>query len=109
MTTAKMDDMKINVKKTKVMKVPRKGEGIVNILIEGQKVGQVATFKYLGSIMSEDGRCMNKIRARIAMAKDAFTKRKELFVRKNVQRIKEENYKNCGLECVVVWRRDLDI
>ena len=38
------------------MKVSRKGEGIVNILIEGQKVEQVATFKYLGSIMSEDRR-----------------------------------------------------
>ena len=48
--------MKINVKKTKVMKVSIKGEGIVNILIKGQKVEQVATFKYLGSIMSEDGR-----------------------------------------------------
>ena len=77
-TTAKTYDMKINVKETKVMKVSRKGEGIVNILIEGQQVEQVATFKYLGSIMSEDGRCVNEIRARIAMAKDAFNKRRDV-------------------------------
>ena len=50
-TTAKTYDMKIDVKKTKVMKVSRKGDSIVNILIEGQKVEQMATFKYLGSIM----------------------------------------------------------
>ena len=50
MTTAKSYDMKINVKKTKVMKVSRKGEGIVNILIKGQKVEQVATFKYLEAL-----------------------------------------------------------
>ena len=96
-TTAKMYDMKINVKKTKVMKVSRKGEGIVNILIEGQKVEQVATFKYLGSIMSEDGRCVNEIRARIAMANDAFTKRRQLFVRKMSRRLKKRIIKT------VVW------
>ena len=48
-------------------------KGIVNILNEGPKVKEVATFKYLGSIMSEDGRCVNEIRSRIAMTKDAFT------------------------------------
>ena len=36
--TTKSYDMKINVNKTKVMKVSRKGEGIVNILIESQKI-----------------------------------------------------------------------
>ena len=30
-------------------------------------------------------------------------------MQKNVERIKEENYKNRGLECVVVWCGDLDI
>jgi len=44
--TAKAFDMKINVDKTKVMKVSRNG-GEINIIIDGQKVEQVSKFKYL--------------------------------------------------------------
>src|ERR1041385_8029291 len=40
-------DMKINVKKTKVMKITRQGGGHMNITINGQKVEQVSKFKYL--------------------------------------------------------------
>ena len=57
----------------------------------------MATFKYLGSIMSEDGRCVNEIIARIAMAKDATTKRRELFVRKMSRGLKKRIIKT------VVW------
>ena len=47
-TVAKKYCMKINVKKTKTMVVSKKGR-IVSIVIEGQRVEQVKTFKYLGS------------------------------------------------------------
>ena len=47
--------------------------------------------------MSEDGTCVNEIRARIAMAKDAFTKRRELFVRKMSRGLKKRIIKT------VVW------
>ena len=46
--TAKSYDMKINVNKTKVMKVSRNG-GAMNIIVDGQKVEQVSKFKYLGA------------------------------------------------------------
>ena len=39
-------------------------------------------FKYLGAWITEDGRCEVDIRTRIAIAKDAFTKRKELLSRR---------------------------
>ena len=45
--TAKQYDMRINVKKTKVMKVTREGQGKVNIVIDGQQLEQVSSFKYL--------------------------------------------------------------
>ena len=45
--TANQYDMNINVKKTKVMRVSRKGEGDIRIFIEGQRVEQVQKFKYL--------------------------------------------------------------
>ena len=54
----------------------------LDIRIDGQSVEQVKQFKDLGSIVSEDGRCTKDVKARIGMAKDAFTKRRELLSRK---------------------------
>ena len=36
-------------------------------------------FKYLGSVLTNDGRCTCEIKSRIAMAKAAFNKKKTLF------------------------------
>ena len=36
-------------------------------------------FKYLGSMLTNDGRCTCEIKSRIAMAKAAFNKKKNLF------------------------------
>ena len=46
---------KINVKKTKVMCISRKGNSKVRLLIDDQQVEQVSQFKYLGSWISDDG------------------------------------------------------
>src|SRR5438132_2700983 len=71
--------MKINIKKTKVMKVSKVGE--VNITINGTKIEQVESLKYLGHTMTDDGRCENGINSRIAQAKEAFGDRKELLTK----------------------------
>jgi len=71
--------MKINVKKTKVMCITRKTGGKVRIMIDGQKVEQVSQFRYLGSLISEDGYCEKDIRARIGMGKCAFLAKKMLL------------------------------
>jgi hypothetical protein len=39
----------------------------------------VESFKYLGSILTYDGRCICEIKCRIAMAKAAFNKKRTLF------------------------------
>ena len=70
--------MKINIKKTKIMKVGRERSNI-NVSINDERLEQVREFKYLGSTISEDGRCRREITYRIAMAKQAFNKRKELL------------------------------
>src|SRR6188768_3132904 len=67
--------------KTKTVVVCRDAGGIVNVVIDGEKVEQVASFKYLGSIITEDGRSLNDVKARIALAKDAFSKRNELLTK----------------------------
>ncbi len=79
--TAGRYNMKINIKKTKVMCVSRTGDQLINVTLNGQQLEQVTKFKYLGSIITSDGRCSEEIRTRIAMAKNAFTKRKELLTK----------------------------
>ena len=37
------------------------------------------SFKYLGSILTNDGKCTCEIKCRIAMAKAAFSKKRALF------------------------------
>jgi hypothetical protein len=39
----------------------------------------VESFKYLGSILTNDGRCTCEIKCRIAMAMAAFNKKRTLF------------------------------
>ena len=74
--TAENFGMKINTKKTKVMKVSRNVGEEINIVINGSRIEQVKSFKYLGSTMTEDGRCETEIKVRIALAKEAFSKRR---------------------------------
>src|SRR6267154_3862894 len=71
--------MKINVQKTKTVVVRWDGGGVFNITVDGQRIEQVRCFKYLGSIMTENGRSDVDVKSRIAMAKDAFNQRKELL------------------------------
>ena len=98
--TAKQYDMRINVKKTKVMKVTRERQGSrVNIVLDGQQLEQVSSFKYLGSWITEDGKCELEVRTRIARAKEAFSKRRELLTISMSHKIKKKMIKT------LVWSR----
>ena len=50
-------------------------------MIEEKQIENVECFKYLGSILTNDGRCPCEIKSRIAMAKAAFNKKRALFIR----------------------------
>ena len=64
--------------KTKVMRISRQPSP-VTIMIEQKQLENVECFKYLGSILTNDGRCTCEIKSRIAMAKVAFNKKRTLF------------------------------
>jgi len=51
----------------------------VKIMIDQKQLENVESFKYLGSIVTNDGRCTCEIKCRIAMAKAAFNKKMTLF------------------------------
>ena len=70
--------MEMNVEKTKVMRISRQPFP-VKIMIDQKQLEIVESFKYLGSIPRNDGRCTCEIKCRIAMAKAAFKKKTAEF------------------------------
>jgi len=54
----------------------------ITITIDQKQLENVKCFKYLGSMLAEDGRCTCEIKSRIAMAKATFNKKKNLFTSK---------------------------
>jgi hypothetical protein len=48
-------------------------------MIVQKQLENVESFKYLGSILTNDGRCTCEIKCRIAMAKAVFNKKRTLF------------------------------
>jgi len=51
----------------------------VKIMIDQKQLENVESFKYLGSILTKDGRCTCEIKCKIAMVKAAFNKKRALF------------------------------
>jgi len=47
-----------------------------------KQLKNVDCFKYLGSMLTNNGRCTCEIKSRIAIAKAAFNKKENLFTRK---------------------------
>jgi len=70
--------MEMNVDKTKVMRISRQ-LFLVKIMIDQKQLENVESFKYLGSILTNDARCTCEIKCRIAMSKAAFNKKRTLF------------------------------
>jgi hypothetical protein len=73
--------MEMNVEKTKVMRISRQPFP-VKIMIDQKQMENVESFKYLGSMLTNGGRCTCEIKSRIAMTKAAFNKKRALFTSK---------------------------
>ena len=64
--------------KSKVMRIS--GQPFpLKIMIDHKQLENVESFKYLGNMLTNDGRCTCEIESRIAMAKAAFNKKRALF------------------------------
>src|SRR6218665_2922427 len=72
-------DMKINIKKTKIMRINSGKERTIKISIYGKALEQVVKFCYLGGMITSDAKCRVERRRRIAIGNDALCKRKELL------------------------------
>jgi len=69
----------INCKKTECMVVSKRTSPPCELKIGQEKIKKVQKFNYLGSMVSEDGRCDTEIRKRIGIAKDTFQKLGTVF------------------------------
>jgi hypothetical protein len=70
--------MEMNVEKTKAKRISRQPFP-VKIMIDQKQLENVESFKYLGRILTNDGRCTYEIKCWIAMANTAFNKKRALF------------------------------
>jgi len=68
----------MNVEKTKVMRISRQPFPL-KIVIDQKQLENVKCFKYLCSMLTDDGRCTCDIKCRIAMAKAAFNKKRNFY------------------------------
>lgn len=78
--------MELNARKTKVMtinKIKTNEDQQLVIFAENEALERVEQYKYLGTWITDDGRCISEIKRRIAIAKDDFWKCKE-FLRANL-------------------------
>ena len=77
--------LKLNTSKTKVMVISKSDEDTrTHIAVNGEELEQVTKYKYLGSIVTQDGRCVDEIKTRIAIAKTAFNKVKSLVTNRSI-------------------------
>ena len=93
--------MEMIVEKTKVMRISRQ-PSTVTIMIDQKQLENVECFKYLDSVLTNDGRCTCEIKSRITMAKAAFNKKKTLYQRIGFK-FEEETSKMLHLEHGFVW------
>uniref|UniRef100_A0A8D8XEA4 Craniofacial development protein 2 n=1 Tax=Cacopsylla melanoneura TaxID=428564 RepID=A0A8D8XEA4_9HEMI len=80
-------NMKINKKKTKILICSRMEEDrqrTLSIKLEDEILQQVTEYKYLGSLITNDGTSRKEIISRIGQAKCAFNKKKELFTSRSI-------------------------
>ena len=78
--------------------VVSKNEGeVIKITVDGRIIEQVSSFKYLGSVISEDGRSNKEVITRIALAKEAFNRRRELLTKSWNRGLKKRMVK------ILVW------
>jgi len=96
--------MEMNVEKTKVMRISRQPVP-VKIILNQKQLENVKSFKYLASILTNDGRCTCEVKCRNSMVKAAFNKKRvlltsklELELRKKLVKCYIRSIALCGAE-----------
>jgi hypothetical protein len=92
----------IDCGKTKANGISRQPSPI-KIMIDQKQLENVEYFNHFGSMIKNDASCTREIKSRIAMAKAAFNKKKNLFYQKIELKFKEEISNVLRLEQSFAW------
>ena len=100
---SKKKGLELNSKKTEVMVISRKEEPpLINITINGIKLKQRDHFKYLGALVSSDGR-NTEISARIVQAKMTFQKMKIVLTNSHISIQTRKRTLECYIEPILMY------
>ena len=79
--------LKINIDKTKEMDVTKRKEQMkVKVVVRIHTIKLVRSFRYLGRLMSENGKCDAEIRSIIPMVKAVFGQMRRILTNVNLRR-----------------------
>ena len=99
---SKKKGLELNSKKTEVMVISRKEEPpLINITINSIKLKQRDHFKYLGALVSSDGR-NTEISARIVQAKMTFQKMKIVLTNSHISIHTRKRTLECYIEPILM-------
>ena len=96
--------LELNCKKTEVMVVSRKADTLkCNIFINGTPLKQCESFKYLGSLISSDGRNSKELSSRIGQAKMCFQKMKSILSNTQLSIDTRKRTLQCYIEPILMY------
>ena len=102
--SSKRKGLTINCKKTVCMVISKhKLAKECKILIDDTPIKQVKKFNYLGSLITEDGKCDQEIRKRIGMAKDAFEKLGSIMKNNKISMKTKIRMMNCYVFSILTY------
>jgi len=77
-------NMKINVKKTEVMKVSNDPSPIT-VTVAGNTLTETKSFKYLGAMFNSEASCDEEVKSRLAIARQRMSKLVPIWKSRNDQ------------------------
>ncbi|BFZ00294.1 hypothetical protein BsWGS_03333 [Bradybaena similaris] len=96
--------LELNCKKTEMMVVSKKKDiPKCNIHVNGEILKQVDLYNYLGTVIKSDERCITEIKTRIAMAKVAFCKMKNVLTKKKFPITVRKRVLKCYIEPILLY------
>jgi len=87
--------LSLNCKKTECLVISKRESPVCTLKVGDQTITQVTSFNYLGSLITEDARCVKEIKRRVALAKSAFSKLEKILTNRKLSMRTRIRVLNC--------------